>query len=459
MRKRFGSLLVLGLIGSGTLVMGGPQASAAATYPARPSTNYPLAGESIQISGKVPPTRRPIGLQRYSKGRWTSVAASRTKRRGAYAFTVRAYATPFLYRTYAPRTKVKRKTYPLRYSNNVRVAAVRPTLAMSFAGAPVGQLRNGTAGMTPALAVFRPARVGAGVTIQRLVGGAWKSVVTGGRQDSQGVFRFQISAGSAPNPARFRAVTSPARGVAAVYSAAVTPSYLYEKWRDDFSGSALDRTKWQTRVQPRSGLRRCSSPDPSMVRVGNGVATLRIARTAERTSRTCPYGYFKNAMIGTAEATPGFSATYGVYAARVKFQSGRGQHGAFWLQGPAPHGAEIDVAEYFGAGRPDGGLSSFVHYTDTFGRLHTSGGTRSVTAILGAGRTPASGWHVYSVEWSPSGYIFRMDGTPTFSTNKPIVASAKEGMILSLLSSDWELPALTSTSSAMQVDWVRAWQR
>ena len=164
-------------------------------------------------------------------------------------------------------------------------------------------------------------------------------------------------------------------------------------------------------------------------------------------------------MIGTAEASPGFSATYGVFAARVKFQKGQGQHGAFWLQGPSPRGAEIDVAEYFGEGRPDGGLGSYVHYTDRFGKLHTSGGTRSVKGILGAGRTPASGWHVYSVEWSPSGYIFRMDGIPTFATNKPFVATAREGMILSLLSSDWELPALKSTASPMQVDWVRAWQR
>lgn len=437
----------------------GPQASAASTYPARPSTNYPLAGEYIKISGKVPPARRPIGLQRYVKGAWTTVAASRTKARGNYSFAVRAYATPFLYRTYAPRIKKKRKTYPLRYSNNVRVAGVRPTFTMSFAGAPVGQLRDGTVGTTPALVAFRPARVGAGVTIQRLVGGSWKSVVTGGRQDSNGVFRFQTKAGSANSPATFRAVTSPARGVAAVYSRPMRPTYFSDKWRDDFSGSALDGAKWQTRVQPRFGRRLCSSPDPSMVKVGRGVVTLRIARTAERKTKTCPYGYFKNAMIGTAEATPGFSATYGFFAARMKFQAGRGQHGAFWLQGPATNGAEIDVAEYFGDGRPDGGFANFVHYTDRSGALHSSGGTKSVKTILGTGRSPSNSWHVYSVEWSPSGYVFRVDGTPTFSTNKPIVASAKEGLILSLLSSDWELPALNTTSTSMSVDWVRAWQR
>ena len=47
----------------------------------------------------------------------------------------------------------------------------------------------------------------------------------------------------------------------------------------------------------------------------------------------------------------------------MKFQSGRGQHGSFWMQRAAPNSAEIDVAEYFGDGRADGGISNFVHRT------------------------------------------------------------------------------------------------
>ena len=30
--------------------------------------------------------------------------------------------------------------------------------------------------------------------------------------------------------------------------------------------------------------------------------------------------------------------------------------------------------------------------------------------------------------------------------------------MLSLLTSDWELPALNTTRSTMKVDWVRVWQ-
>jgi beta-glucanase (GH16 family) len=122
-------------------------------------------------------------------------------------------------------------------------------------------------------------------------------------------------------------------------------------------------------------------------------------------------------------------------------------------------GAEIDVAEYFGDGRADGGLSSYVHYNGADGELSSSGGNQpKARRIIGEGKSPADGWHVYSVEWSPDGYVFRLDGVPTLRTSKPHVASAPEIMVLSLLTSDWELPNLKSTRSIMQVDWVRVWQ-
>lgn len=232
-----------------------------------------------------------------------------------------------------------------------------------------------------------------------------------------------------------------------------------EVFKDDFLGDALDRGKWRTREQPRFGRRMCASPDGSMVKVGNGVAKLGIAKTAERKSETCPYGVFKNAMIGTGEITePGFEATYGLFAARLKFQSGRGQHGGFWLQGSGPDAAEIDVAEYYGDGRPDGGLTTLVHRTAADGTLTTVGGPRpKVAKSLGESNTPSNGWHVWSVEWSPKGYVFRLDETVTLRTKRNL-ASAPEFIVLSLLTSDWELPALNSTTSTMKVDWVHVWQ-
>ena len=234
-------------------------------------------------------------------------------------------------------------------------------------------------------------------------------------------------------------------------------------WRqvfsDDFSGHKLDSRKWRTREQPRFGRRLCSSPAPGMVRVRGGQALLGIKRVGAKTS-TCPHGVFENAMIGTGESTtPGFRAKYGIFAARVKFQSGRGQHGSFWLQGAGAGSAEVDVAEYFGDGRADGGITSFVHRTASDGTLTSVGGARKkVPQILGKDDTPSGRWHVWSVQWSPNGYVFRVDGAVTMRTTRS-VSTMPEFLVLSLLTSDWELPALNTTSSRMKVDWVRVWKR
>ena len=234
------------------------------------------------------------------------------------------------------------------------------------------------------------------------------------------------------------------------------------QWRrifsDDFNGDELNQANWRTRVQPRFGRRLCASPDPAMVRVSDGRAVLGIKQVGQKT-KTCPQGVFANAMIGTGEVTePGFQATYGLFAARVRYQSGRGQHASFWMQGAGDGAAEIDISEYFGDGRPDGGISNFVHLTEPDGTVSTIGGIRpKVSSILGEGNTPSNGWHVWSVEWSKNEYIFRVDGSVTFRTKRS-VASGKEFLVLSLLTSDYELPALNTTKSTMKVDWVRAWQ-
>ena len=162
-------------------------------------------------------------------------------------------------------------------------------------------------------------------------------------------------------------------------------------------------------------------------------------------------------MIGTFEGSDRFRATGGVFAARVRFQPGSGMHGAFWMQGPPVTGAEIDIAEYFGDRRANGGLASYVHYTDADGAGESSGGIQDIRRLLPPGQSPSNSWHVYSVEWDPSGYIFRLDGYPTLVTSEPFVATSPEAMILSLLTSDWELPKLKDPTSTMYVDWVRAW--
>ena len=88
------------------------------------------------------------------------------------------------------------------------------------------------------------------------------------------------------------------------------------------------------------------------VRVENGALKLAVLENPARP------GYLLNGHVST-EAT--YSFTYGVAAARVKFQKPRGMHGSFWLQSPTfgavpgdakQSGSEIDTVEYFGLDVP-----------------------------------------------------------------------------------------------------------
>ena len=179
------------------------------------------------------------------------------------------------------------------------------------------------------------------------------------------------------------------------------------------------------------------------------------------------FNYRLNGHISTAGHQ---ELTYGVVAARVRFGQSPGQHGAFWLQpsvpvpgatNPAEGGAEIDVIEWFGAGLPSGGLSGSVYYPTPSGQAKAGGWIADPSSYLsGASDSWWSKYHVFSVEWSPGGYVFRIDGRETWRTSAG-VSERPEYLILSLLSSDYELPNLGGENNLpqhMYVDWVQFWR-
>ena len=64
-------------------------------------------------------------------------------------------------------------------------------------------------------------------------------------------------------------------------------------------------------------------------------------------------------------------------------------------------------------------------------------------------------FHVFSVEWTPKRYIFRIDGHEVWRTREG-VSDVHEFLILSMLSSDFELPEVGDdpTARTAEVDWV-----
>jgi beta-glucanase (GH16 family) len=66
-------------------------------------------------------------------------------------------------------------------------------------------------------------------------------------------------------------------------------------------------------------------------------------------------------------------------------------------------------------------------------------------------------FHVFSVEWTPTEYVFRIDGRELYRETDA-VSQAQQYLVLSMLASDYELDELTADEigrDTAQVDWVQ----
>jgi beta-glucanase (GH16 family) len=301
-------------------------------------------------------------------------------------------------------------------------------------------------------------KAGADVTLQVRRDRTWVDTTTL-RLDKDGQATFETPSAPTDADRLLRVVASTDR---TVHSAPVHPDAWKVAFEDQFDGYSLDTTKWSYR---QLGLlnpgRTKAESSADAVRVENGALKLGMLENPARP------GYYLNGHISTEQS---FTFTYGVAAARVKFQKPRGMHGAFWLQAPSfgavpgdakQSGSEIDAVEYFGSTYPDGGLASFTYYRDKDGNSAKTGGLQTdATDALEHGDAWWKKYHVFSVEWTPDAYVIRIDGRETYRQTKNI-SGVPEFMVLSLLSSDWELPDLDTTQipTDMKVDWVRVYQQ
>lgn len=427
------------------------------------SSRTTIPGETIRISGKALVKGRVVQLQILRSGHWKKSHSERTKAGGAYSFNVKATKNKATYRVIAAKATIKSVRYAAMASKPVAVRALaKPTAKLSLASLP--DVLSGTA-------TLRPARPSRPVWIQRLAGTKWVAVATG-KQSASGTLSFHVAAPA--NGAKVRAVTSPAAGVANVASPAVADtSWGKPVWSDEFSGSALSTTWHDRQVGQYTPLRPCAAVQSAgMHPVGSGVAQLK-AKKLSGASSSCPDGKFAESMISTQDTK---SFTYGYFAARIKFQPQKGSHGGFWLQSSAPagaqandpkhNGAEIDVAEYYGNGGTGasvnwwsaGGVQAPVTKTVPVGTVAVTGPIAK--KALAPGQTFSSGYHVFSVQWTPTSYVYRVDGIPVFTTTQG-VSQHPEFLNLSVLTSAWETKYFTGkpgASTAMSVDWVRVWQ-
>lgn len=232
-------------------------------------------------------------------------------------------------------------------------------------------------------------------------------------------------------------------------------------WNDEFDGSTLDRKKWDDRYPGRRGPSVVTKDAVRLDGKGNLLLTTFLQQDAIQVG-----------MIGTQGK---FEQRYGYFEARIKFQKLQGHHGAFWLQSPtfgqvaddlAQSGAEVDIVEFFGSGRSDGGLQSNV-YWNSQPQMKSAKKILDVAKILR--RTGSSGsrgkeicndFHVFALEWSEKEYKFFIDGLEVFRTSEGI-SQRSEYIVLSLLCSDWEVSRLDRRKlpDSMTVDYVRVYAK
>jgi len=265
-----------------------------------------------------------------------------------------------------------------------------------------------------------------------------------------------------------------AKTQASVEPTTASSGYHRLVFSDDFNGSKLSSKYWVNQPIGAGSGRSCASASTKMIKVSGGQATFSADVNKSRPSTEDCAKYYLNSQVKSTQ-----TFLYGKFSARIKFQSPRGMHGSFWLlpSGPTPggvstkdlpgyQGVEMDVAEYFGdlfGANPQGGLYSYVYYPKkvdgSVTQVKQAGNTKKATQAVGK-KKASRGFHTYTMVWTPSAYTFYVDDTKT-ATIKIGISHRPELLRLSMLTSDWELPRLTSksTPAGMQVDWVRIYQK
>jgi beta-glucanase (GH16 family) len=213
-------------------------------------------------------------------------------------------------------------------------------------------------------------------------------------------------------------------GAIAVLNASPGPSEAAEKplFFDDFSGTALDRSKWNVIVTGQTVNNEqqayVDSTDTISIAPGRTAAGASngalVLQPRYRQGFTSLQGRSYDFVSGRIDTRGKFEAAYGTWSARIKLSEGAGFWPAFWALGAGrwPDTGEIDIMENVGA----------RDWTSV--ALHGpgySGGTPLVKRVPFEPRKDVTAWHVYSVDWTPDALAFRIDRDVVYRVTKPMV--------------------------------------
>lgn len=203
---------------------------------------------------------------------------------------------------------------------------------------------------------------------------------------------------------------------------AVTSNSSNTIFFDDFSGSSLDRSKWNVLLTGQV----FNNEQQAYV---DSSATVYLAKGSEAE------GAKNGALVIHPRYRPGFVTsdgkkfdfisgrlhtkgkvdfTYGTAAARIKMTEGKGLWPAWWLLGNDgwPQTGEIDIMEFIGERE---WINAAVHGPGY------SGNTPFVKRDSSIASDPVTNWHIYSVDWTSESLVFKVDGKTFYTVTRQMV--------------------------------------
>lgn len=192
-------------------------------------------------------------------------------------------------------------------------------------------------------------------------------------------------------------------------------------WHDEFDGDKLDEAKWET---PPDGPRH----DGWWMR--KAVSLDSRGHLVIQTSRE------DGKIIDGCVRTKGkFAHAFGYYVARVRLPKEQGHWPAFWLfegvhvvSNGWYNGSEIDIFEKFW---PNDEVKHTLYWDPTGSRqLKEWSQTVTVPGIR-------DGWHTFALWWTPTEYIYYVDGKETWRINPGGISPAPKYIKLSDETAAW----------------------
>ncbi len=192
---------------------------------------------------------------------------------------------------------------------------------------------------------------------------------------------------------------------------------------DDFSSDGLDRSRWNVELtgpvynnEQQAYVDSTETIYTEKTHDSNGeIDTVLVIHPRYRPGFVTPEGKAFDFISGRINTLRKVEFTYGSMAARMKLPAGSGLWPAFWAMGsakPWPENGEIDIME--NVGEPD--WTSVALHGPGY-----SGDTPLVSKKQFAQDNSATGWHIYSVDWTSDGLSFKLDGELMYQVTRAMV--------------------------------------